>query len=70
MKLIFLFCLLITLIRIRSAPVEGPGRLDDLPNIEMFQPEKKQNVPIKAGEYRKWLTFKSLGCIPSFEFHV
>ena len=27
------------------APVEGPGRLDDLPNIEMFQPEKKQTVP-------------------------
>ena len=35
------------------APVEGPGRLDDLPNIEMFQPEKKQTVPIKAGEYRE-----------------
>ena len=38
---------------VAAVPVEGPGRLDDLPYIEMFQPEKKQNVPIRPGEYRE-----------------
>jgi len=33
--------------------VEGPNRLDDLPFIELFQPQKKVNVPIKSGEYRE-----------------
>jgi len=53
----FLFFLLGLFVscHVQSAPVEGPGRVDDLPNIEMFQPEKKQNVPIKPGEYRKKL---------------
>ncbi len=51
----FLFVLicLVASCHVQCAPVEGPGRVDDLPNIEMFQPEKKQNVPIKPGEYRK-----------------
>ena len=50
---IFFWLLCVTMCSVESAPVEGPGRLDDLPFIDMFQPEKKQNVPIKPGEYRK-----------------
>ena len=62
MKLIIFFSLLCAAICfVESAPVEGPGRLDDLPFIDMFQPEKKQNVPIKPGEYRKIFLVASSG---------
>ena len=62
MKLIIFLCLLcVALCSVESAPVEGPGRLDDLPFIDMFQPEKKQNVPIKPGEYRKIFLVASSG---------
>jgi len=53
MKVFLSFALLCYLASISKA-VEGPSRLDDLPSVQFFQPQKMGKVPIKLGEYRKF----------------
>lgn len=34
-------------------PVEGPGKINDLPILDPYQPEKPLDVPILLGERSK-----------------
>jgi hypothetical protein len=36
-----------------ASPLQGPGRINDLPGLDPYQPEKAPNVPIVLGERRK-----------------
>jgi len=50
MKSLLIFCLLIGISL--GAPVEGPGKINDLPTLDPYQPEKPPVVPIKLGHRR------------------
>ena len=52
MKSLLVFCLLIGISL--SAPVEGPGKINDLPTLDPYQPEKPPVVPIKLGHRSKF----------------
>ena len=38
----------------RVDAVEGPGPINDLPQFELYVPEKKQDVPVLLGERSKF----------------
>ena len=59
MKLLLVFCLLIGICL--SAPVEGPGKINDLPTLDPYQPEKPPVVPIKLGHRSKFCYKPFLG---------
>ena len=52
MKSLLVFCLLIGISL--GAPVEGPGKINDLPTLDPYQPEKPPVVPIKLGHRSKF----------------
>ena len=52
MKSLLIFCLLIGISL--GAPVEGPGKINDLPTLNLYQPEKPPVVPIKLGHRSKF----------------
>ena len=52
MKSLLIFCLLIGISL--GAPVEGPGKINDLPTLDPYQPEKPPVVPIKLGHRSKF----------------
>ena len=52
MKFVLLICLCFGFSL--AVPVEGPGKkVNDLPIMDPYQPEKPPNVPIQLGERRK-----------------
>ena len=52
MKSLLIVCLLIGISL--GAPVEGPGKINDLPTLDPYQPEKPPVVPIKLGHRSKF----------------
>lgn len=65
----FIFFLLGVTNVFRVEAVEGPGAINDLPQFELYVPEKKQDVPVLLGERSKF--FFLTGCnYFQLKFHV
>ena len=64
------FCLAFLLIiaSVNSKPLEGPGKINDLPAIDPYQPEKSPNVPIQLGERSKIISL--LYCKDALFTHI
>ena len=66
MKSMLIFCLIIGISL--GAPVEGPGKINDLPTLDPYQPEKPPVVPIKLGHRRKFDYKQFLGKVLNMAF--
>ena len=40
-----------------ATPLQRPGKINDLPVIDPYQPEKAPEVPIVLGERSKWFLY-------------
>ena len=68
MKSLLIFCLLIGISL--GAPVEGPGKINDLPTLDPYQPEKPPVVPIKLGHRSKFDYKQFLGKVLRLLFEM
>lgn len=52
-RLVWAIILILGIIQsLSGVPVEPPGKINDLPIINLFQPDKNEKVPIVIGERR------------------